>query len=228
MQTVRADHQVGGPDGPVAGGHPCGCAGRDGVHLVQKADLNSCLARPAGQDLDHVGAVNAQVRLIGRMSCKIKAQHRRPVRVPQADRLGAHRSGGGHRGVQAKAAQNRHAVGRDLDAGADLAHRLGLFQHGDLGTAQGQGPRRSQAPDPRTHDNNLELIQIHVRSRHENAPERKPGARGILTFSQEFSAAPSSIPRAPRLNRRDALSRGARGVPAPRGSWSRSGGRPAA
>jgi len=120
---------------------------------------------------------------------------------------------GGDGLIEAQRLQDGPAIGADLDARADLGDLGGLFQHRDPCPVPGGGERRGQPADAAADDRDG-LSRKHAR------PPNEKGAPG--------EGAPVPLRRAGGLSRRDGPFRDARGVPAPRGSWSRSAARRAA
>jgi hypothetical protein len=135
----------------------------DAVDPREKAEGHSSFGRGLEEKADQVGAVQEMVALAGAKTRKVQAGHAvARGAVDQLDRLGAER-GGIQRVLQREGAQDAGTVGRDLQARADLADRVGLFQDGDRGAAQGQcaGDRQARNPCPDHRDG---LADQHPRS----------------------------------------------------------------
>ena len=153
MQPVRADQQVTFDLLALNRAHPRRMIAKlDRRHLLQEPDLHAGRPRALGQKIDQPRPVHEAVFVLRTQPRQIEPRHaasaaRSGLAVDQLDRLGP-RPGRRQRLAEAERMQHPRPVRRDLQPGADLADRLGLFENGDLGAPQRQRARHGQPRDP--------------------------------------------------------------------------------
>ena len=146
MQTVRGNDDVGFDVGSIGEGEP----GRGAVLLEAGAavsGVDDLRRQRAGQHVDEVGAVHAEGCVPARGVGDLNRRDGTAV-LPEILRSGPNpRAPFFHRRSQADALQLPRAIGRDEDAGADLAKRRRLLIDRDLEAVCDQRVRGEQAAD---------------------------------------------------------------------------------
>ena len=126
-----------------------------------------------GEEFDQVGAVHAERGIpTGRVGHLDRSDG--CAVVTEVMRLGADpRAPFFHRGAEADALQLTHAVGREIDAGPDLAERRRLLVHRHFQAVRDQGIGGEQAADATAHDRDARSSVCHP------GPQSRPLARRL-------------------------------------------------
>ena len=216
MQPVGADQDIRLHLGPV--GHVKlrrALTQRHVGDLLQKPDFGPRRARRLGQDGDQVGAVDeAEMPPLPAIAKVKRDDTPAAFAVDQVHPL-CRDADPVQRRAKAQGGQDPRAVGRDLQACADLPYLGRLFQHSDMRALQRQRPRHGQPRDPGAENRHPAVVQHVIPRKKKGTGAIKPGAGSV--------AAPRT-----GISRRGEPARAVRDVPALPASWSRSAARSAA
>jgi len=119
------------------------------------AAVDDAARQIAGEEIDEVGAVHAVGRVPARRVGDLHRRDRLAV-VAEVVRLRADQRAVFFRGgAEADALQMAHRVRREIDAGADLAERRGLFVDRDAEAVSDEGIGGEQAADAAADDRDV-------------------------------------------------------------------------